>query len=290
VDRRPEQRRIGMVFQDGLLFPHMKVRANLLYGSRRTGDEDPGPERVIDLLDLGPLLERRPDSLSGGERQRVALGRALLSSPRLLLLDEPLAGLDQALKNRIVPYLRRVRDELQVPILYVSHSLAELTEITERIVVLEGGRVHAAGHLLEVLREPPVLALAEASGLENVLTARVERHEPERGLTRVSLGDQTMKVRLCAHDPGSELLLGVRAQDVILARQVPEGVSARNHLSGTVRGVTRVQEHVLVELDVGEPLLVEITPDAQDELGFAAGEPVVALVKTHAIRIGPRIG
>jgi molybdate transport system ATP-binding protein len=283
----PERRRVGMVFQDALLFPHMGVRGNLLYGRRRAGPDAPGLERVVGLLDLEPLLDRRPATLSGGEKQRVALGRALLSGPRLLLLDEPLSALDQALKNRVLPYLRRVRDELSVPILYVSHSLSEVLEITEDLVVLEGGRVRARGHLLEVLRSPEVLSLVEAAGFENVLPVRVAAHEPERGLTRMVLGEQELKTPLCAHQPGARALVGIRAHDIILARSAPEGISARNGLAGRVTETVRVDGRILIEVDVGERLLVEITPDALEELRFRAGEKVVCLVKTHSVRVGP---
>lgn len=283
----PERRRVGMVFQEGLLFPHMGVRANLLFGRRRAGPEAPGLDRVAELLDLGPLLGRRPATLSGGEKQRVALGRALLSGPRLLLLDEPLSGLDQALKNRVLPYLRRVRDELAVPILYVSHSLSEVLEITEDLVVIEGGRVRARGHLLEVLRSPEVLELVEAGGFENILPVRVAAHEPRRGLSRMSLGDQELCTPLCRHEPGTRVLVGVRARDIILARSAPEGISARNSLRGTITETVSVDGCILVAVDVGERLLVEITPDALEELRFRPGEGVVCLVKTHSIRVGP---
>ena len=175
IDLPPEHRRIGYVFQDDLLFPHLSTEENLCYGrdllpaaARRFA-----LEQIVDLLEIGPLLKRRPGHLSGGERQRVALGRALLTSPRLLLMDEPLASLDQGLKNRIIPYLCHVRDALQIPILYVSHSVAEILELTSQVVVLDRGQVVAHGDFFTIAAHPKVLPLVEEHGFENVLDVEI---------------------------------------------------------------------------------------------------------------------
>lgn len=175
VDLPPERRRIGYVFQDDLLFPHLTVEANLRYGYGRLARAERrfDPQRIIELLEVGHLLGRLPRHLSGGERQRVALGRALLSSPRLLLLDEPLASLDQGLKSRIIPYLRHIRSDLGIPILYVSHSVAEILELTGQVMVLHQGRLVGHGDFFRLAHLPEVLPLIEAQGIENVLQAEV---------------------------------------------------------------------------------------------------------------------
>ncbi len=145
IDLRPEQRRLGYLFQDGALFPHLSVRGNLRYGLRRRGGDGPAENEVVEVLGLGELLDRRPDALSGGEKQRVALGRALLSAPRLLMLDEPLASLDDELKRRILPFLSRTVQTFGVPMLYVSHSSTELRNLADRVILLEKGRISGEG-------------------------------------------------------------------------------------------------------------------------------------------------
>jgi molybdate transport system ATP-binding protein len=171
IDLPPERRRVGYVFQDDLLCPHLTVRQNLRYGYDLlpSGARRFKVDRIVDLLELQPLLDRRPGLLSGGERQRVALGRAILASPRLLLMDEPLASLDQGLKDRIIPYLRHIRSDLSVPILYVSHSVAEILQLTGQVIVLRQGRVLACGDFFDLAQRPDILPLMEAHGFENAL-------------------------------------------------------------------------------------------------------------------------
>jgi molybdate transport system ATP-binding protein len=152
IDRPPRDRHIGYVPQDALVFPHLSVRGNLLYGARSAGEKTPSLDSVADMLEIGPLLDRRPDGLSGGERQRVALGRALMTRPSLLLLDEPLAAVDRARRDRILPYLLRIRRALHVPLIYVTHDAAELEEIADRVIVLENGTVQNAGSPQDILR------------------------------------------------------------------------------------------------------------------------------------------
>ena len=301
IDRPPEQRGIGYVFQEDLLFPHLTARANLRYGydlqpaGRRRFQFD----RIVDLLEIEPLLERRPHTLSGGERQRVALGRALLTSPRLLLMDEPLASLDQGLKSRIIPYLRHIRSDLQIPILYVSHSVAEILELTGQVLVLKSGRVVAHGDFFKIATHPEVLPLVEEHGFENVLPVEVvEKHAEgenagsRRGVCRVRMvgGDrQALTIPHCDRPVGSRLFVGVRADDIVIGREPPRGLSIRNALRGEITGISDVAGMDLIYVDVGRRMAAKLTPDAVDELGLKVGDTVYCLIKTHSIRIGPEM-
>ena len=287
----PERRRVGYVFQDDLLFPHLTVVENLRYGYDllRAEDRRFGVDQVVDLLALGSLLSRRPGGLSGGERQRVALGRAILTSPRLLLMDEPLASLDQGLKDRIIPYLRHIRSDLKIPILYVSHSVAEILELTGQVIVLKQGRVVAHGDFFDVAHHPEALPLMEAHGFENVLPVEVVAHDPDRGTSRVRYGDQELKVPLCDRPAGRRIFIGIRANDIILCRALPEGLSVRNALEGRVLEVMKVEDKQLVYVDIGKRLAVEVTSEAVEELSLKGGDPIICLVKVHSIRIGPDV-
>lgn len=288
VDVPPERRRIGTVFQDSLLFPHLTVARNLRYGY----DLAPGGERrftvdrVVDLLQLGPLVDRMPGTLSGGERQRVALGRAILMSPRLLLMDEPLASLDARLKERIMPYLRHIRTDLEIPILYVSHSVSEILQLTGQVIVLEEGRVLAHGDFFDVIHTPGVLPMAEAHGFENVLPVEVVRSDAASGVTVVRFGEQELKVPLCDRPPGSRVFVGMRANDLILSRSRPEGLSVRNAFEGRITALPEDGGTQLVTIDVGKRIVAEVTREAVQELGLKVGEPVVCLIKTHSVRVG----
>lgn len=291
VNLPPEQRRVGYVFQEDLLFPHLTVMENLRYGydllhpdSRRF---EVGP--VVDLMGLSGLLDRRPARLSGGERQRVALGRAILASPELLLMDEPLASLDQELKDRIIPYLRHIRSDLGIPILYVSHSVAEILELTGQVIVLKAGRVIAHGDFFHVVHHPEVLPLAEAHGFENVLPVEVVAQDGSRRGCRVRFGSQELRVPPCDRPAGSRIFIGIRANDIILSRKQPEGLSIRNAMRGRILDVQDVDGKQLVYVDVGKRLAVEVTLEAMEELGLEAGDPVMCLVKAHSIRIGPNV-
>ncbi len=246
-------------------------------------------DRVVDLLQLGPLLGRRPDRLSGGERQRVALGRALLASPRLLLMDEPLTSLDQGLKDRIIPYLRHIRSDLNIPILYVSHSVAEILELTGQVIVLRRGRAVACGDFFDVVHHPEVLPLIEAHGFENVLPVEVLSGDPARGVSVVRYGVQDLKVPYCDRPVGTRIFIGVRADDIILCRERPSGLSVRNAVQGRVMEVSAVEGKGLVYVDVGKRLAVKVTLEAIEELRLKVGESVTCLIKTNSVRIGPEV-
>ena len=297
----PERRGIGYVPQDSLLFPHLDVLGNLHAGRGRAvdGRHDFGAamEAVVRVLDLAPLLRRAVTTLSGGERQRVALGRALCSGPRLLLLDEPLASLDAALRRKVLPFLQRVQAEFAVPILLVSHDPVEVQALCDDLIVLGEGRIIARGEPRAVLTRPSVFPLAEGEGFENVLPARVQ--ETRDGTTIVRLGQDgagpPLTVPRSTLPPGSALLLSVPADEIVLALEHPAGLSARNAVPARVERVQAVGATRLVTASVAAdapPLVAEVTADARAELHLVEGTELFLLIKTTAITLyeDPRDG
>ena len=285
-DLPAHRRRCGVVFQEARLIPHMSVRTNLEYGARRA-PPGPGPDfaAAVDLLGLGPLLDRRPRLLSGGERQRVALGRALLSRPRLLLMDEPLSALDSARKDEILPYLERIR--ALAPILYVTHAMDEVDRLADTLVLLDQGRVLAQGPLeaLTARTDLPILTSRRDAG--TVLTATTTAHDEARGLTRLSIPGGVLTVPLRPEPPGTRHRLRLPARDVALAIAAPKGVSHHNILPALVAQLHPAGPHeVFVTLAIGPTtLLSRVTRDAVGRLELAPGAPVFALIKS--IALGP---
>lgn len=280
------RRRLGYVFQDGRLFPHLSVRQNMTYGQRFAPRGSTGPtlDSVAELLGIAPLLDRRPGGLSGGEKQRVAIGRALLSRPRMLLMDEPLAALDEARKAEILPYLERLRDETALPILYVSHSVAEVARLASRVVVLENGHVARAGPAEQVLSDPGMvhqIGLREAGA---VLPATVARHHAD-GLTELAVSGGRLFLPLTKGAPGTAVRVRVLAQDVMLAHSAPVGLSALNILPGKVVSLRDGDgPGVMVQIACGDDLLLaRITRRSAQALGLAPDGPVFAVIKTVAI-------
>lgn len=286
-DLPPHRRRVGYVFQDGRLFPHMTVARNLTYGARMRRLPLAEFDRIVGLLGIGHLLDRRPAALSGGEKSRVAIGRALMSGPRILMMDEPLAALDEARKAEILPYVEALRDESGLPILYVSHALPEVARLATTIALIEAGRLVAVGPAAAVLSDPataPAMGLAEAGA---ILTARIAAHE-EDGLTRLETVAGPIWLPRLGGAVGLRVRVRVAAQDVILARVRPEGLSALNILP--VR-VAEVQEGrgpgVLVRLDLGgESLLARVTRRSATALEIAPGAAFFAVVKSVAVALG----
>lgn len=286
----PHQRRIGYVFQDARLFPHLTVRQNLLYSQRFAPKAATFADlnHITDLLGITDLLQRRPARLSGGETSRVALGRAILSAPRILLMDEPLAALDPARKAEILPYIERLRDEVQLPILYVSHSLDEVMRLAATTVILEKGRVIAAGPSAEALSSPAVQAQLGADAMGAVIRARIEGQEPD-GLTRFASAAGPILLPNIRMAPGKQLHLRVLARDVMLAKAAPEGISALNILPVTVTEIREDDpDSVLVRLAFGvdEVLLSRITRRSCDQLGLHPGQGVFAIIKAVSITPG----
>jgi molybdate transport system ATP-binding protein len=278
------RRRLGYVFQDARLFPHLTVRQNLLYGRWFTpkAERYQSLDRVVDLLGIAPLLERRPSLLSGGERQRVAIGRALIASPRLILMDEPLAALDEARKAEILPYIRRLRDEAGIPILYVSHSVAEVEQLATTVVVLAAGRVVAKGDPGATLRRLDLYPMTDEIEAGSVLDTHVERHDERFGLTLLISAAGTLHVPRLSAAVGTPVRLRLRARDVMIATRPPEGLSALNVLSGTILAIADSgPASADVRLDChGAEIVARITRLSVATLGLAAGMPVQAVLKT----------
>lgn len=287
LDRVVHERRVGYVFQEPRLFTHLDVRGNLEYGWRRCGAErrTPGLEQVVELLGLANLLGRVPRELSGGEAQRVAIGRALLSDPRIVLMDEPLASLDAARKQEILPFLDRLHAELSIPIIYVSHNLDEVCRLCDYLVVLDRGEVVANGELQVALAaaETPQLSGDEAGV---VIFAAARDYDPEYDLTRVTFDGGELLVSGQHGEQGAKLRLRVRANDVSLCRERPGHTTILNVLPAIVADMqeTRAASR-LVRLDVGgETLLARVTRRSCDELKLQPGDAVFAQVKAVAVR------
>jgi len=296
IDIPVEQRRIGYVFQDARLFPHLSVAGNLRYGARRARAAAVliGFEEVVALLGLGALLQRRPRELSGGERQRVSLGRALLSQPRLLLLDEPLASLDVARREEVLPYLVALRDRLSIPMVYVSHEFDEVLRLATHLVLLESGRVLAEGPVSEMSLRPELQAIIGPELVGAVLEGVVTRLDAQQRSAEVAVGTGTLQVSVRGVRVGARIRLQLLARDVILATQPVQGLSVRNALASTVVAIADDGfGAVLVRLDVGGAVvLARITQAALEALRLRPGDAVWTLVKAvstrgHAYQLTP---
>lgn len=284
IDMPPHRRRVGLVFQDSQLFPHLSVESNLLYGFKllKSIERQLTLAQIVELLDIGALLKRRPRHLSGGERQRVALGRTLLASPQLLLLDEPLAALDEGRKQQILPFLRRVRDELGLPMLYVSHAINEILYLTPHLAIMDHGHILGQGLFSEIIRQDPLLGLARSLGLENVLRVTIERHQSEIGSTTVRYDGHELHLPLSALPPGTETWITLRAADVALARHPITDITIQNQIAGPILSLRRIADRMLVEVDIGAPILAEVTVKAVHDLQFIKGDIVYCLFKARA--------
>lgn len=288
IDLPPHRRSLGVIFQEGRLFPHLSVRANLLYGRRyaQSGRSGPDFDRVVEMLGIGSLLGRRPGRLSGGEKQRVAIGRALLANPGLILADEPLAALDEARKEGILPYFERLRDEVAVPILYVSHSAAEVARLATRVVALDHGRIIAEGVAADILGDPMITpAGVRAAGA--VIEAEVVAHHDD-GLSELLASGCSLWLPRVAQAPGARLRLRIAAQDVILAREVPSAISALNVLSGRVASIRAGEGPgmlVSVTTQAG-PVLARITARSATALELTPGADCHVIVKALSIAPG----
>ncbi|KQZ81407.1 molybdenum ABC transporter ATP-binding protein [Mesorhizobium sp. Root157] len=278
------KRRIGMVFQDARLFPHMSVKNNLHFGRWFTpaGERYVELDAVVELLGIGALLERRPGKLSGGEKQRVAIGRALLASPRLLLMDEPLASLDEARKAEILPYIERLRDEMRIPIVYVSHSIGEVARLASDIVVLHNGRVAACGPTVEIMQRLDLLPADERGEGGAVLETTVAHHDEAFGMT--VLGSAAGEIRVPRIDVavGALVRVRIRARDVMIATERPKGLSALNILQGKVAAIDKgagATAEVRIDCN-GAAVVARITEQSRQGLKLEPGLPVFAVVKT----------
>lgn len=283
----PEKRRIGYVFQEARLFPHLRVEANLRYALQRAAVAPfVGMDRVVELLDLKVLMGRRTHQLSGGERQRVAIGRALLSQPSLLLLDEPLASLDASRREEVLPYLEALRDQLAIPMVFVSHNFDEVLRLATHLVLMEAGKTVAQGNLSEMSLNPEVRAIIGTDAVGAIVDGTVLGADSSSALTRVQVGQGELKVQIGGAAPGTRLRVQLLARDIIVATEPPRHLSVRNSLPGVITSVANdVDDSDLIAIDIGGILIMaRVTKAATRELGLAAGKSVWALVKTASLR------
>jgi molybdate transport system ATP-binding protein len=288
----PHRRRIGVVFQEDRLFPHLSVRGNLTYGHPREGTAV-ALDDVVGLLELGPLLHRGVRDLSGGERRRIAIGRAILAAPRLLLLDEPLSFLDLEHKRRILGLVARIRDELRLPMLHVSHDLTEILQLTDRLLVVDGGRTIAHGGLADVMRDTTSWPLVRGLDPTNVLRLTVRGHDRAAGLTRLTgppreEGDAGATLLGPLADLAADRVVhvAVRPEDIALARAPVSGISIQNQLPGRIVDVTTHADRAVVEIDadLGRTLLVEVSHRTVASMDLGPGVALTCLVKSNAVR------
>lgn len=282
---RPHLRGIGYVFQDTRLFPHLNVAGNLRYADKRAKHipSQITMENVIDALDLAPLLNRQTPDLSGGERQRVAIARTLLTRPQLLLMDEPLAALDRSRKVGLLPYIAMLPETFGIPVIYVTHSIEEVTRLADRIVALDNGRLLTSGEVSETLER---LELAPASGkfaAGSVIEATVVGQDERFMLTELSVAGQPLRMPRSAVNTGDSLRLRIRARDVALATVRPEGVSIRNILAGKIIEIIEEKNtafaEVLVDIGEGQRIRARVTRAAIFDLNLSVNSPVFALIK-----------
>ncbi len=289
IDLPPEKRRIGYIFQEGRLFPHLSVRANLMYGMRRTPAVDRYVhfDSVVALLGIGQLLDRRPARLSGGEKQRVAIGRALLTSPSLLLMDEPLASLDSARKSEVLPFISRLAMEFSIPILYVSHALEEILNLADTMVLLDAGRVMAVGAVEELMSHRHLQQLTGDTDYGTVIPTVIKRHDEAAGITHLQFPGGILKLPRIDLPIGRRVRVRIQARNVAIALEPPKRISVQNILRGRIEEITEGNGSLVdIRMNVGCPLLSRITPLARKDLDLQPGQSVFALVKSVAVSCG----
>lgn len=285
VNLRPEKRGLGYVLQEPFLFPHYTVRGNLEYGHRARGDGKLGFDEVISVLKLEPLLGRKPTMLSGGEKQRVAIGRALLSSPAMLLMDEPVSALDQETRWRILRFIKACHERFSLPILYVTHSLEEVEYLSDSMAVLEKGSVVAAGSREKLMRSGQLLRTAQGKQFTNLLRARVDRSDQNAEITSVTVGGKSFRIPVGAFRPGEELLLSIKPNQIVVSKEHPAAMSARNIYCGKVRAVLKGENTVMVLLDSGFDLYIEVVQDTIRDLNIDIGDELHYMFKARAVTV-----
>jgi molybdate transport system ATP-binding protein len=285
IDRAVAERGLGYVFQEGRLFPHMSVERNLLYGRRPGASEHPTLAETVALLGLGPLLSRKPNSLSGGERQRVAIGRALLASPRILLMDEPLASLDGARRAEILPYLADLRRSLDIPIIYVSHQMDEIIQLADTMVLVDAGKVVASGPVETLTSRLDLAPLTGGRDAGAVLACAIAEHDPRFGLTRLSFSGGSLWVAALDRSSGETVRVRIGARDVALALAPPSEISMLNVIEARISEIGAPDgAQVDVGLRAGEDALwARLTRRSLSDLGLQPGMTVHALIKAVSI-------
>ena len=282
INLPPEKRRFGYVFQEGHLFPHLTVAQNIRYGQPHPRK----PSAAVEVLEIAGLLHRYPKELSGGERQRVAIARALAMEPRLLLMDEPLAALDTALKDRIIPYLHHVKEAFEIPILYVTHAFSEVMALADRAFLLAEGAVMASGEPHELLTVPAAKPIAQLNGAANILFLPVMRSDAARGVTALEIGRDALVIPYIDLAIGEVVPVAIRAEDIIVSLDPDIPVSARNILPGKVQYLDAKGERTWLSILVGgHHLTVKITHEARDHLQLREGLAVYCVIKAGAISL-----
>ena len=287
IDVPPNRRQLGYIFQEGRLFPHYSVKGNLLYGAKR--NDAAAFDRIVALLGLGDLLHRRPGDLSGGEKQRVAIGRAILAEPRLLLMDEPLAALDAARKEEILPFIAALRGALDIPVVYVSHAMDEVIRLADTLVLIDGGKVAATGTVEELTSRIDLRPLTGRFEAGAVLRTVLRGHDKVYGLSELAFPGGRLRVPHIDLPLGTPLRLRIQARDVVLASAPMSGLSIRNAFAGRVVEISPDKGPLVdLRLDIGTPaepvmLWARITQRALADLRLAVGSPVHAMVKTVAL-------
>ncbi|HEY7164501.1 MAG TPA: molybdenum ABC transporter ATP-binding protein [Candidatus Binatia bacterium] len=290
ISLSPQERNIGYVPQEGALFPHLSVRKNILFGSRRRNHHEPSHAfelgHVADILEIGTLLDRAVTKLSGGEAQRVALARAILSRPQLLLLDEPLAALDVGLKDKILPYLGRVRDEFSIPIIYVSHNVAEVIALADWVLMIHRGKLVDQGIPGYVLRSRNALETMTEESVENVFNVSVVDTDKQGGRTRALTKKRLELFIPYIESPGRQpLQVRLSGDDIVLATEHPRGISAANVIAGRIAEIAENKEQCVLAVDAGEIFYVRLTPSAVSRLRLVTGLPVFLIIKTRSFRL-----
>ncbi len=287
-----EQRGVGYVPQDHRLYPHLSARENILFGSKRLEDSGQTVEtvftEVVSVLELGELLDRPVQRLSGGERQRVALGRALCSGPQLLLLDEPLSSLDAELRWKILPFLIRIRDRFEIPMIVVSHNPIELQALCDEVLTLHKGRAIRSGDPIDVFTDKRVFNLANESGFENLLFGKVVDRVGRVDTVALSESSESVSIKAPSADcdVGAEVIAKIAPNDILVAISEPKGLSARNQIPARITCIQKLDHRSIAQVEVSgrkDPLIVELTDDSIDELSLAAGVGVILVFKTTSI-------
>ena len=280
INLPPEKRRFGYVFQEGYLFPHLTVAQNIRYGqpNPRTSSD------AIDVLEISELLQRYPKELSGGQRQRVAIARALAMEPRMLLMDEPLAALDSALKGRIIPYLHHIKEAFETPILYVTHTFSEAMALADEAFLIADGEIMASGEPHQLLTAPAAMPIAQLTGVENILFLPVVASDKARGLTSLEIGDQSLVIPYIEAEVGEVVPVAIRAEDIIISLDPNLTISARNILLGKIRDLDIRSERTWLSILVERHhLAVKITHQAREELQLKENLEVYCVIKASAI-------
>jgi molybdate transport system ATP-binding protein len=289
INLSPQARGVGYVPQEGALFPHLSVKKNILFGAGRglhaKKTKAFTTDHVIGVLEIGNLLERPVTKLSGGEAQRVALARAILSHPQLLLLDEPLAALDIGLKERILPYLGRVRDEFSIPIIYVTHNMSEVLSLADWVLMIRRGRLIAQGVPRDILASARAISTMEDDTIENVFNVAVVESDRDGGRSKIRTEAGLELFVPYFEESGGRFQVGISADDILVGTQRPEGISAANVFPGKIRKVESIKDQVVLTVDAGDSFYVRLTPSAVARLGLREETAVFLIIKTRSFRM-----